>query len=346
MNVNTINIGIKYLDYYLPEHIVGNTELALENPGWDMEKVEKKSGVKSRHISGLNETALDLSVKACESLFQKYNLEPDTFDGIVYCTQSPDYIMPSNAYLIQKHFKINKKLFAFDYNLACSGYIYGLAMCYSFIKSRLLKNILLINSDTYSKFINKKDRSARVLFGDGAAVSCVTENSNLFDMLDFEFSSSGKDYDKFIVPAGGCRLPKSNQTSIETEDENGNIRTKNDIYMDGMGVWAFINSEVPKVINSLLKKNNMNIFDVDKFIFHQASKMTLDSLVKVLKIDKNKSFTNIESKGNTVSASIPIAIKDAYDSGFLKKDDICLLAGFGVGLSVAACLVKINRNMQ
>ena len=320
--------------------MVTNADLIRENPHWNMAKVEPKSGVFERHIARENETAFDLSKKAVDKLRENNPGLLSKIDCIIYCTQSPDYIMPSNAYLMHNYLKLDNNILAFDYNLACSGFVYGLAFANSFIKSGLRNNILLFNADTYSKYINKKDRSARVLFGDGASVSYITKNNSGKGVIDFEISSSGKSFDKFFIPAGGCRIPKSQNTSNESEDENGNIRTENDIYMDGMGVWIFINSEVPKVIKKLLSRNNLKLNDLDLFIFHQASKMTLDSLVKVLGIKKEKSFTNIGKIGNTVSASIPIALKDAMSQGFIPQNSKILVAGFGVGLSVAASIIQ------
>ena len=212
-------------------------------------------------------------------------------------------------------------------------------MAYSLIYSSLASKVLLINADTYSKYINPKDRSTRVLFGDGAAATIVEKNDGR-GMIDVAFSSDGDSYDCFYIPAGGCRLPQTSATNKEEKDSKGNIRTQNEIYMDGLSVWAAINSKVPRQIKLLLHKNNISINDIDHFFFHQASKMTLDSLIKVLKIDKDKVFINLTNKGNTVSASIPIAIKDALQENFVKRGDLLLLSGFGVGMSYAAMLIE------
>ena len=332
-------IKISALEYYLPDDIVTNDDLKKENPDWDLDSVEKKSGVLERHIARQDETALDLAVKACLNLFDQDTEHIKNIDAVIFCTQSPDYIMPPNSYLLQKRLGFSEDIIAYDFNLACSGYIYSLSMAHSLIYSGLATKVLLINADTYSKYINPKDRSTRVLFGDGAATTIIEKNNGR-GMIDVAFSSDGGSYDCFYIPAGGCRLPQSPSTTKEVKDSKGNVRTKNDIYMDGLSVWAAINSKVPRQIKSLLQKNSISINDIDHFFFHQASKMTLDSLIKVLALDQKKVFINLANKGNTVSASIPIAMKDALQEKILNRGDLLLLSGFGVGMSYAAMLIE------
>lgn len=332
-----MNAFIKFIEYYLPEKILTNRDLQSEFPHWDVDKIEKKSGVLERHIAGADETALDLSIKACEKLFMQY--DKSRIDGIIYCTQSPDYIMPSNAFLLQKHFALNGSALAFDFNHACTGYIYALMMANSFIRSGMVQRLLLVNADTYSKYINPKDRSTRVLFGDGAAASIVEATDGGEGVIDIELATYGEGYDKFMIPAGGARMPHTTATAMEETDAAGNTRSKNDIRMDGFAVWSFINSKVPDQIRTIVKRNELDMDGVDLFIFHQASLMTLESLVKVLHLDREKVFINISHVGNTVSASIPIALKDAIDAGKIRKGQKIILSGFGVGLSYGTILM-------
>lgn len=331
---------IEAIAFYLPETVVSNGDLELENPSWNMEDVQVKAGVLSRRIAGRDETSLDLAVKACEKLFKEPGCDQASLDGIIFCTQSPDYVMPSNAHLIHNRFDFRQGVFAFDINLACSGYIYGAAIANSFIASGMARRILLITSETYSKFIHPKDRSARVLFGDGAAATLFSATESGRGFIDVMLSSNGKDYEKFYIPAGGIKRPKSLETSQEIQDKNGNIRTLETIHMDGFGVWSFINTAVPDQLNDILSRNRMTLEDIDKIIFHQASQMTLDSLIKKLRLDRSKVFINLADKGNTVSASIPIALKEAWDRGEVKRGDKILLCGFGVGLSYGTIMVE------
>jgi len=331
---------IKSIEYYLPENIFTNEILQKENPQWDMGNVISKSGVLQRHIAKEGETALDLSQKACDQIFNKKGNDKSDIDGIIYCTQSPDYIMPGNSFLLHKYLDLSNDVFAYDFNHACTGYIYSLAMAHSFILSGIARKILLINADTYSKYINNRDRSVRVLFGDGAAATIVEKSVKNKGIIDLELASFGKNFDSFYIPAGGIRIPKSSETSKENVDDRGNIRSKEDIFMDGTKVWAFINSVVPKQIKRLLNRNNLEISDIDLFVFHQASQMTLDTIAKILRLDREKVFINIYNIGNTVSASIPIAIKDAIIQGKLIRGQKVLLSGFGVGMSYGTILME------
>ena len=214
-------------------------------------------------------------------------------------------------------------------------------MAHAFITAGMANELLLVTTDTYSKYINKNDRSTRSLFGDGAASTIVKRSNERKGIIDIDLGSSGSGYDKFWIQAGGLRIPKSKETSVELRDKSGNVRSKNNITMDGMEVWSFINSVAPKQILALLERNNLNKSEVSIFIFHQASKMTLDSLKRILELENDQFFTNIQDIGNTVSASIPIAIKDAMDQGKLRTGQHVVLSGFGVGLSYGTILMKV-----
>ena len=333
-----MSLIVKSIEYYLPDNIVTNDDLHKEHPDWDLENVEERSGVYQRHIAGEDETAYDLSTKACDKLFQTDN--KSNIDGIIYCTQSPDYIMPANSFLLHDYLKLEDRVFTYDFNHACAGYIYCLAMANAFFKAGMANEILLVNADTYSKYINPKDRSIRVLFGDGAAATIVKKTVLGRGVIDVDLGSFGSGYDKFWIPAGGQRLPKSDATSIELKDHKSNIRSQNDIEMDGLSVWSFINSVVPKQINDLLQRNNMDINDIDQFIFHQASQMTLNYIKKILDLDENRVFINIQDIGNTVSASIPIALKEAMNKNIIYSGSTVVLSGFGVGLSYGSLLME------
>ncbi|MGZ3745069.1 MAG: ketoacyl-ACP synthase III [Pseudobdellovibrionaceae bacterium] len=337
--------SIHSISYYLPEKIVTNEDMELENPHWDMKNVAARAGVKSRHIANNNETALDLAKKACDKLLRNIDQTQLPIDGIIFCTQSPDYIMPSNSHLLHQYLKLPDTVMAFDFNLACSGFVYGLAIANSLISAGTAKNILLVTADTYSKYINKKDRSARVLFGDGAAVTFLTKSEGPGGFLAFDLASHGKEYAKFYIPAGGLRTPKTPETSLEKVDRSGNVRSPENIHMDGLGVWTFINSVVPKQIEQNLFKNNLSLDKIDEFIFHQASLMTLESLIKIGGINPQKVFINLEHVGNTVSASIPIALADAITTGRLKRGQKILISGFGVGLSYGTTILEYGREI-
>ena len=334
-----MGVVIKQIEYHLPERKVTNMDIQIQHPEWNIEKVGEKSGVYNRHIAGSGETALDLAVKAVEKIFSNGSISIDDIEGIMFCTQSPDFIMPSNAFLIHKIFGFSTNVWAFDYNLACSGYVYGLSIARGMLETKMAKNILLITADTYSKYINKGDRSTSVLFGDAAAASIISLEEG-YGIIDIQLASSGKEYESFYIPAGGQRQPGGELTKRASTDKSGNIKTVENIQMNGFAVWKFISNTVPDQIRTLLMRNNLTVDDVDFFGFHQASKLTLDSLIKSSKIDSQKVYMNLDKVGNTVSASIPIILKDAQIEGKLEKGNLVLLSGFGVGLSWGSLIMK------
>ena len=329
---------IEKIEYYLPEKVLSNKDLADENPSWDMENLVTATGITQRHIAKNDETALDLAYQACIKILNDEDRKE--IDGLIFCTQSPDYILPSNASVLHKLLNLNNEVMAFDINLACSGYVYGLAMANSFIKSGMCHKVLLVTSDTYSKYIHPKDKAARVLFGDGAAATILSGNETMKGIIDVVCATDGAHHDSFIIPAGACRMAKSDETGIEYEDEHGNIRSSENIYMDGMGILKFVCTQVPRQVKGILKKNSLTVDDIDVFVLHQASKKVLDSLERLLRIKPEKVFRNIDKIGNTVSSSIPIALKDAMDENKLKKGNKVLMSGYGVGLSWASAILQ------
>jgi 3-oxoacyl-[acyl-carrier-protein] synthase III len=331
---------IDEIEYFLPKNKVSNEDFLEKNKDWDIDSIKKTTGVSTRYYTDPNETALDISFKACINLFNKKPELKEKVDALIFCTHSSDYIIPSNSLILHGMLNLSEDVFAFDYNLACSGFVYGLGISEGLLKSGIASHILLINADTYSKYVNDKDRSTKVLFGDAAAVSYLRKSDENNGMLDILCSSSGKHSKKIIIPAGGMRLPKSSDTKIEEKDKNGNIRSLEDLHMDGFGVFSFINSKIPQQIKKICKKNQISLEEIDLFIFHQANKMGIDSITRILKINPEKVYSNIHNVGNTVSASIPLALKDAIIQNKIKTGDLVLLSGFGTGLSWASCIFR------
>jgi 3-oxoacyl-[acyl-carrier-protein] synthase-3 len=336
-----MSIAIREIASYLPERVVNNDDLGAANPSWDMDRVGQKTGVLSRHIARDDETALDLALAACQRLFEKAPEARDKIDAILFCTQEPDYVMPPNSCLLHSELGLGDEVLALDFNLACSGFTYGLAMAQGLILAGTATNVLLVTAHTYSKLIHPEDRSAMVLFGDGAAVSWVTASTGDEGLLDLDLGTSGVGWNKFWVPAGGCRTPRSNLTSQQPNADKGDFRSRESIHMDGMGVLAFVNSKVPPSVRKVLERNSLTVDDIDLFIFHQASAMALDTLERRLKIPPEKNFRNIENIGNVVSASIPIALEEAIANGLATSGDLIILCGFGVGLSWGTALVRL-----
>jgi 3-oxoacyl-[acyl-carrier-protein] synthase-3 len=335
-----MDVAVRDIAYVLPECVLTNEALGEQYPEWDMARVAARSGVQSRAVAAPGETALDLSARACQKLFAARPGLRERVDALIVCTQTPDYVMPPNSCLLHDQLKLGEHVAAFDFNLACSGYVYGLAIARGLIVSGAATEVLLVTADTYSKLIHPQDRSARVLFGDGAAASWITSTDASEGIVDIALGTAGEKHGCFIVPAGGFRQPKSSETSQPIADESNNVRTLEHIHMDGMGILNFVVSRVPQQVNSLLERNGWRIDDVDLFVFHQASKMALDSLGRLLRIPATKMANNLAQVGNTVSASIPIAWQQAREAERSPAGSKVLLCGFGVGLSWGTALYQ------
>jgi 3-oxoacyl-[acyl-carrier-protein] synthase-3 len=333
-----VRVDIRAVAYALPRDEVTNEMLAIEHPEWDMARVAARTGVAARRVARPSETAFDLARQACDALFAENPGQLAEVDAILFCTQTGDYVMPPNSSLLHGSLGLKQDVFALDYNLACSGFVYGLALAQGLILGGVASNIMLVTADTYSKFINSRDRAARALFGDGAAATLIGPSESGRGLVDVICATSGKDHRRFMIPAGGLRLQRTAETAIPHVDSSGNYRSLEDIHMDGAGVLAFVNAAVPAQVETLLARNSLTVADLDLVIFHQASQMAIDSLTRRLSIPREKVFVNIGRIGNTVSASIPIAIRDAIDQGVLRPGHRVLLSGFGVGMSWATAI--------
>jgi 3-oxoacyl-[acyl-carrier-protein] synthase-3 len=332
---------ISAIEFVLPECIVTNEQLALEYPEWTVKKIYEKTGIMNRHIAAPDEFASDLAVKAAEKLFSSGAINREKIDLILFCTQSPDYRLPTTACIIQERLRIPKTCGALDYNLGCSGFVYGLALAKGMIETGSAHNVLLLTAETYSKYINPGDRSVRTIFGDAAAATLITEDTYTEELIGpFIFGTDGSGAKNLIVPAGGARHPSDSETAIEHRDESGCIRSENDLYMNGTEIFTFTLKSVSTAVEQLLKKAGNMLEDIDLFVFHQANKFMLDTLRVKCKIPESKYVVAMKDIGNTVSSTIPIAIKEALDSGQLKKGMRVLLVGFGVGYSWATCIIE------
>lgn len=319
---------IKAISYYLPEKILTNTELAILFPEWSAEKIASKVGIRQRHIAAEEETATDMAVKAAESLFIDYGISRDTVDFVLLCTQSPDYLLPSSACIIQNRLRLSTCCGAFDINLGCSGYEYGLAVAKGFVLSGTASNILLLTAETYTKYIHPQDKGNRTIFGDGASATLVS-TEGFAQIGSFSFGTDGSGAEQLIVRTGGSRQ-KALKNDFRT-GEDGNVISSDHLYMNGGAIFDFSADVVPTMVADVLKKNSLTQDSVSLFVFHQANRYMINYLRKLMDIDKEKFFIFMENTGNTVSSTIPIALCEAMREDRLHGS--VLLAGFGVGLS-------------
>lgn len=330
---------IKAISYYLPETITTNEDLCREFPEWSVDKVSAKVGVNCRHLASQNETAGDLAEKAARRLFEEHNILPETIDFVILCTQSPDYLLPSTACILQHKLGIPTSAGAFDYNLGCSGCIYGLAISKGLIASGIAKNILLLTAETYQKYLHPEDKSNRSIFGDGAA-ACLISTDGFAEIGNFQLGTDGSGAENLIIKTQGAR--QKEKTGLETTDEEGHIRRDDYLYMNGSAIFNFTLEAVPAMMEGILDKNGVSKENIDYYIFHQANKFMLNTIRKVCMLPKDKFYINLESTGNTVSSTVFIALKDCLTKEEIKPGMTVMISGFGVGLSWGGTILHLQ----
>jgi 3-oxoacyl-[acyl-carrier-protein] synthase-3 len=323
--------------YYLPQKVISNAELATLYEGWTEEKIFSKTGIASRHITEEDETALDLAESAAKKLFEEYQVDPSQIDFIILCTQTPDYKLPTSACILQNRLGIPTSAGALDYNLGCSGFVYGLTLAKGLIVSGVARKVLLVTAETYSKHIHPYDKSVRTIFGDAAAATLIDEAS-INEIGGFTLGTDGSGYEHLIVPTGGAKRAIKIDAE-EFADASDNIRTINNLFMSGVDIFSFTLQIMPRTIKEVLSKNNLTKDEIDLFVFHQANHFMLEKIRKSNAIPQEKFYVNMSDIGNTVSASIPIALKRAEKDGVLKDGMKVMVVGFGVGLSWGATIL-------
>lgn len=337
ITLNFMKAFIKGVSYYLPKKIVTNENLILEFPEWSVEKVTSKIGINQRHIAGDNETAGDMAEQAALKLFKEYNISPKDIDFILLCTQSPDYFLPTTACILQNRLNIPTSSGAIDFNLGCSGYIYGLSIAKGLIFSGVAENVLLLTAETYSKHLHYRDKVNRTIFGDGAAATLVSQKG-FAEILDFGLGTDGSGANNLITKTGAFR--HRNMRNDLHFDEGGNPISSDQLYMDGSAIFNFTLEKVPLLVDNTLIKNNLIKENISLFIFHQANRYMLNFLRKKIKIEEDKFYYYMKDIGNTVSSTIPIALREAQNEK--KVHGNLLIAGFGVGYSWGATVLKIK----
>lgn len=326
---------VKAIEYYLPDQILSNDDLGRLYEGWSASKIEEKTGVRFRHVAGEHETASDLGYFAAKKIFDSGIASPSDIDFLLFCSESPDYPLPPCACVLQDRLKIQNSSGALDYNLGCSGFVYGLGLAQGLIASGQADNVLLITAETYSKYIHPDDKTVRTIFGDGAAATLISTTDEPC-IGPFVHGTDGSGFANLIVGPGGTR----SRSSIEDLNLAEKTEFPQNLYMNGPEIFNFTIKAVPRAIQQLLIKSNIDQDNIDYFIFHQANKYMLEHLRRKIGIPSDKFFINIEETGNTVSASIPIALKQASAKNLIRKNDLVLVIGFGVGYSWSATLLR------
>lgn len=316
---------------YLPERVETNADLKRAYPNWDMDTIYEKTGIGARHIAAPDECASDLAVKASQKLFAEHDIDPRSIDFVLLCTQTPDYPLPTTACLLQSRLGLKTSVGALDFNLGCSGFVYGLSLADGLIRGGAIKRVLLLTAETYSKYIHEADRSLRTIFGDGAAATLIDAASEP-SLTAFQFGTDGAGADTLLCTRGGLR-PEAD--AIKPRHRQ---RWESALYMDGPSLINFTVTAVPQLIDDILRAANLNMSAIDLFLFHQATRKMLDQLRERLELPEERMPLRMEHCGNTVSSTIPILIDALRREGKLTRQMRNMMVGFGVGWSWAGCI--------
>ncbi len=330
---------IKHIDFYLPEKVLTNSDIVEQFPEWTVDKIEKKIGIKERHITVDGETASDLAIKAAEKLFAANNIDRDTIDYLIFVTQSPDYHLPTTACLIQTRLGLSKKITAIDVNLGCSGFVTGLSLAKAIIMSGQAKNVLLLTAETYSKYMHDRDKGNRTIFGDGSAATLVS-TEGFAEVGEFVIGTDGTGAENLIVKTGGARHPQPmNDLKF---DDFGNPFSSDNLFMDGPAILNYSLDSIPQLVKDVLDKNQLEMDDINLHVYHQANIFLANLERRKLKIPQERYYCNIEHVGNTVSSTIPIALCLALQDGTIKDGFIILSVAQGLGYTWGGFVLRIK----
>lgn len=325
-------VGIIGLGTYVPSKIVTNYDLEKIVDTSDQWIVER-TGIKQRHVAEEGLTTSEMAARAAEKALAAANVSAEEIDLIIVATVTPDMFFPSTSCLVQDKIKATNAA-AFDLSAGCSGFVYGLVTGSQFIKAGLYKKILVIGAETLSRFVDWKDRSTCVLFGDGAGAAVISEVSEGYGLLGCELGADGSGGDFLKVSAGGSAMPACTDTI-----EQG----QHFLSMHGNEVFRFATKIMGEASIKALDKAGLSSEDVDCFVPHQANIRIIQASARRLKLSMDKVFVNVEKYGNTSAASIPIALEEAQREGRIKDNDVVVLVGFGAGLTWASCVLKWGK---
>lgn len=322
---------IKAISTYLPQKRLSNLEISEQFPEWESDKILSKIGIQNRNITSKDEYVSDIAANAINNLFQEYEIDKNTIDFLIICTQSPDYLLPTTACIVQDKVGLKTSCGAIDINQGCSGYIYGLSLANALIVSGTSQNVLLVTAETYTKHIHPSDKGNRSLFGDASTATLVSTEGE-FEIGKFSLGTDGSGAENLIIKNGASKHLKTH----DSDDMN------NYLYMNGPEIFDFTSKSVPALVSDNLLKNSISKEDIDTFIFHQANTFMLNFLRKKIDIPTEKFIVDMMDYGNTVSSTIPIALKNTLINKRVMKN--IMLVGFGVGYSWGAVILNKNKN--
>jgi 3-oxoacyl-[acyl-carrier-protein] synthase-3 len=332
-------VSVKGIQTTIPRNVVKVESYADVFGEKEIRRIIKGTGFEELRIVNEDETTSDLCFTAAKALLEKLEISPDSIDGLVFISQTPDYKLPATSNILQNRLNLSRNIVAMDINQGCSGYIYGLYLAASLVAAGGCRHVLVCVGDTISKTVNPSDRSARIIFGDAGSATIVEKGNQSFS---FNIQTDGSGYSNLIIPAGGYRDPYSQETTLEKIDENGNLRCKNNLFMNGMEIMNFTLRDVPVAINELLLYNNLTKDQIELYALHQANKLIVQSIAKKMGIALERAPFGANRVGNTSSASIPLLLSSLRNSSQCELKTV-MACGFGVGLSIATAILDLSN---
>ncbi len=333
------NVGIKAISACVPKNVNKNSDLGYLIPEEEIEKTINSIGIKEKRIADKDVTSSDLCFKAAKKLLEDNQIDPSEINALIFVSQTSDYHQPATSPILQDRLGLSKDTLCFDVNLACSGYVYGLSIAYSFAAQNGINKVLLLVGETMSKIVSPYDKESAPLFGD-AGTATLIERGDYGDAI-FSLHSDGSGAQVMVIPDGGFRNPTTPASFEEETDKNGNRRTREHFRMNGMDVFNFGMREEPKDIKKIVAEAGLTMDDIDILIYHQANKFMTDFFTKRIKFSTEKTPYSLEFFGNTSSASIPLTIVTALKNGYPVREKV-ILSGFGAGLSWGSSLVNLS----
>ena len=332
-------VGIRAMSACVPRQVVSNKDLGYLIAEEEIEKTIENIGVVERRVVDDDVCASDLCYKAAEKLLEDNSIDPASIDVLLFMSQTSDYRIPATAPLLQHRLGLSTDTLCMDLSLGCSGYIFALSAAFAYASMKGVHRVLLLDGETFSKIVNRRDKVDWPLYGDGATATLVEKGD--FAPSTFILKSDGSGRDAVII-RDGMRNKITPESCIEREEEDGNIRNGLEVFMDGMTVFNFAMKRVPKSIKEILEESGCTFEDVDWLVFHQANKFMTDFFTRKLKFDPAKVPYCIQKYGNTSSTSVPLTIvSELHDK--LRDGHRVIMSGFGAGLSWATANIVFNK---
>lgn len=326
------------ISYYLPEKVYSNEDFFRDFPESADSSMER-IGVKQRHIIGADEKASDMAFKAALHLFEEHSIDPQSIDFLIVCNLEPDFYTPTTSAWLHGQLGLSEKCGILDYAHGCSAYVYGIGMADGAIHTMGATRVLLLTCSALTHTFHKADKNSRFLFGDAASATII-EASEEQKIGPYVYGTDGRGYDRIIKQDGGARNPLTAESYVDVTDEYGNTTNRASFRMNGVAVFLFTMKRVPAMIAELLEKSGLTIDDIDLFVFHQPNEFLNETLRKKIGIPTEKFVHHFANTGNTVQATIPIALHHLRSTGKLQSGSVVLLAGYGVGLSWNATIAR------